>query len=68
MTKLLQINALFYYNVIQLMLMPENHMRLVGSHYVAVVELTLLLVSVELHQHICLWQYWDYRMQELELW
>ena len=54
--------------MIQLVLMHENHMQWVGSHHFAVVELTLPLFPVDLHQHIFLWQHWDYRMQELEHW
>ena len=66
MTKLMQeLHAQFDYNVIQLVLMHENHMQLVGSHHFAVVELTLPLLPVDLRQHIFLWQH---RMQEPEHW
>ena len=69
MTKLLQeLHALFDYEVIQLVLMHENHVQSVGSNHIAIVELTLPLVPVDLYQHIFLWQHWDYRMQELEHW
>ena len=69
MTKLLQeLQALFDYEMIQLVLMHENHMQLVGSNHFAVVEFTLPLVPVDLYQHIFLWHHWDYRMQELEHW
>ena len=59
MTKLLlqEVHALFDYNVIQSELMLKNHMQSVGSHHFAVIELTLPLVSVDLCQHISLWQY-----------
>ena len=43
-------------------------MLTIAGHHFTVVELTLSIVAVDLHQHIFLWQHWDYRMQELEHW
>ena len=69
MTKLLQeLHALFDCNVIQLVVMHEKHMLTIGGHHFTVVQLTLPRVPVDLHQHIFLWQHWDYRMEELEHW